>query len=785
MPRNSRFNPDFAERLRQSRVSRGLERELPAPTPSISGRRAVTMAIDEFSRLCAADMEARLRSAMGHTHEITGVYPTDITLTRESMQQMRERMLSTHRGTLTTRMDRFDPAMNPPIPGPNAVPVTHPAGPVAPPKIHEAPMNQERSLYTEIQLGAARFVQMLQYLQQLGMGLKATANRHPGEFGLKDTELLNWSMITTDQIDRFFTDEEREALADMQAATLHITVYSSQLTIWASRGVMRHPAVVMQLSEMLPPGAVINHIREQVILDYTPFDGLWFYSANRDGDPHTTGMHPARQVPYLQNIQIDELQRYTGSVHRGPDFVSLMDPLWRMREQARLRSGVYHKLPEAIRAKLPNEAFLEYPHLATKDSNAGLLAYTQSSVAGQLDRQQVIKPGRWLRRWLPGASDEDIKQMAALCAGECKVEFKMSNKLEDFVRVYSEGPDSCMGYKLNEDFIPKSWQHTRVDGELTHPVSVYAHPENDIAIAWLETGTGVIGARTLVNTESKHWVRLYKSDRVSGALGKLRQWLSSQGYREDGDALRGQKLLKLETDGGNYVCPYIDAGGYPVTVYDDYLRVGYYPSQGQVLRTDHSTGCTEEPVESYDWHCGNCSAGMHDDDDCYTTVGGDCYCESCAAGMDTVYDYASGDTLFANDASCENRVYSTEYYTDPHSGHDWIRFRNGLPAGVVLLDSDHYDSDCVAIIDDCTYTHEGTYVLTEDLDDHDLFYHRDEGRAEPIANWVVLDGKLFPSDELDDDLHEQQVNQRDIDYPMLDVYTTREEDEEDEAEEAA
>lgn len=664
------------------------------------------------------------------------------------------------------------------MPGPNAVPVAHPTGAVTPPKVHEAPMNQQRSLYTEIQLGAARFVQMLQYLQQLGVGLTYASTRRIDELGLDNTELLSWVMIVTDRLDRVFTEGERDALHAMQAPTLHVTLYDSQMTIWASRGVLRHPAVVMQLAEMLPEGALLDALRDNVILDYTPFDGKWFYATDTDRDPFNVH-YPDRNLPHLPGIPIDRLMRYAT---RGTG-VSLMEPLWHLRERARLNSGTYHKLPEAIRAKLPDEAFLEFPHLATKESNLGLLAYTQSPVAGELDRQAVIKPGRWLRRWLPAASDEEIKQMAAICAGECTSECKISNKLEDFVRIYSEGPDSCMGYKLDEDHIPKSWYRTRVDGELTHPVSVYAHPDNDIAIAWLETGTGAIGARTLVNTESKRWVRLYKSDRVSGALSKLQQWLSSQGYREDGEALRGQKLLKLETDGGDYVCPYIDAGGYGVTVGSDYLRVGYYPSEGETLGTDHSTGCTTEPEEEYDWHCDDCGAGMHDDDDCYTTVGGYCYCESCAGSMDAIYDYATGDTLYSSDASCENRVYRTEHYTDECNGHDWIRFRSGLPAGIVLLDSDLYTHDCVALIDDCTYTHEGTYVLTEDLEDHELFYHPDEGQAERYDDWAVLDGELVRDTDIDDDLHEEAAP--DTTYPFLNAYTTREEDEEDEAEEAA
>lgn len=646
-------------------------------------------------------------------------------------------------------------------------------------------MNQERSLYTEIQLGAARFVQMLQYLQQFGMGLKGTAERHPGEFGLENTELLNWSMITTDQINRSFTDEERNALMDMQAATLHITVYSHQLTIWASRGVMRHPAVVMQLTEMLPPGAVANHIREQVILDYTPFDGLWFYSANRDGDPFNTSMHPARQVPYLQDIQIDELQRYTGSVHRGPNYVSLMDPLWRMREQARLRSGVYHPLPASIRSKLPTAALMEFPHLATKDSNAGLLAYTQSSVAGHLDRQQVIKPGRWLRRWLPETSDEDIKQMAALCAGECKIAFKMSTDKDDFVRVYAEGPDSCMGYKLNEDYIPKSWGRTRSNGQLTHPATVYAHPDNDIAIAWLETGNGVIGARTLVNTADKHWVRIYKSDRVGHAAGKLEDWLRSEGYTYNGETLRGQKLLKIKTDLGHYVCPYIDNGGYCVTVDDDCLLVGAHSHIGQLLDTNHETGCTcGEPEPEYDWTCDDCGEGMSDDDPSYEGLHGGCYCEGCISTMEPVYHNSTDMDVYVDDPENQSRVYRTDHYTGDCNGCSWIYFRNGLPNDCVLLDSSRYDGDCVALRDDCVADSYGNWVLMDDLEDHELFYHPDECCAERYDDWAVLDGKLVRDTDIDEDLHEE-ADQCDSTYPFLDAYITREDDEEDAAEEAA
>src|SRR5690606_5332232 len=137
-------------------------------------------------------------------------------------------------------------------------------------------------------------------------------------------------------------------------------------------------------------------------------------------------------------------QRLLDNVRYTP--VPLDEPLWKVRERVR---GIhtYAPLPDALLQVLPPDVMdAQFPHLAIKDGNAGMIAYTASEHAGIVDRQQTIKPGRFIRQHCPELSDEQVKQLAAEVVGALDADIHVSHDPNEFERVYRRGPSSCMAY---------------------------------------------------------------------------------------------------------------------------------------------------------------------------------------------------------------------------------------------------------------------------------------------------------------------------------------------------
>jgi hypothetical protein len=621
-----------------------------------------------------------------------------------------------------------------------------PEQPAAPKEPHMHTPTPEQTLITCLQQGVAT---LIGHIQQLSAYKEAMG---PLTFS-PTTRLLGYADHIQNYGHLTVNHPHEVHYRDQYTPLVTSDNYSKRKVLSTTALIWRHVAVVNALEQF---GLDVAPLRQRQINDYEE------HFAERP----TTFVCPS-VVPsedFSSHYHLPQLSASASHLYMGcatsPHHVAFTasTPLWRVREACRLKSAVYTPLPEQVAALLPPEVMgTQFPHLASKPGNAGRIAFTQSPTAGALDRQQVIKPGRFLRQHLPDASDEEIKQLAAACLGALSAGIHHSKDGDDFARVYIHGPSSCMAY----DETGKYFGRLYVNGEFFHPARVYAHPENDIEIVWIEVADR-IAARAVVNTKRKRYPCIYSNDSVAGAGRRLRSYLEGLGYEQADDALDGQKLLRVAPDNysGAIICPYIDSGNRGVEVDEGYLTVG-----GD-YEADHETGCLHDyntDQAEYDWYCDNCGDGCYSDDGGGSETNDfDCVCDTCLRRDYThafhadrgYYVYINDNETLYQDLSplgSRDKVYMSDGEGDYHYLHD-----------------DHYP-EAVAHCNHTTETEDGEWILTRDvsdlgyfLDDNDIACLRD--------NYAVLDGELVERSEVPDDA--QVLTAADPTYPQLPAYQT-------------
>lgn len=323
-----------------------------------------------------------------------------------------------------------------------------------------------------------------------------------------------------------------------------------------------HMAVVAEALGRALDYADLTHNHQQQL--------LWF-GATQFGDTPTaeTFLHATSHVPFDgdQSNASFETSLAANGLSAGVCLPLHRLALWQHRELIRLREGPYVAIPEALAKRMDTETLLrEIPHLATKGSNKGKIAYTESTRKGVEDIQSVMKPGKYLRRVLKDTvSDQELKDMVAELYSAADFEIKTTAEADKIAEVYMDGPNSCMSHGRDK------FQNTiDTDGDWRHPTEAYAHPDSAIELAWVEV-QGRPAARVLINTQEKLHSTRYTSDWCRGAKGALDEWLIEQGFRYSPEALDGQPMAIIPLQNGGVLCPYIDASGRPV---DDELIIG-------------------------------------------------------------------------------------------------------------------------------------------------------------------------------------------------------------------
>lgn len=412
------------------------------------------------------------------------------------------------------------------------------------------------------------------------------------------------------------------------------------------------------------------------------------------------------------------------------------EPVWKLREYTRLVLGRYEALPAEVDEALdPSKVANTFPHLSQKATNAGMIAYTESGAKGALDRQSVMKPGRFIRQFgYDHLTDEDVKCLAAKVTATTKIVYHHSKAREDYSHVYQTGPNSCMAYG------PKSsrgtFEHTYVDGEFVHPTEVYAHPENNLELVWGEMGGEVI-SRTIINTKKKTYPRIYGKESVSRSKERIKDYLAELGYSQSDDALDGEKLLLLNPDGypNAIICPYIDPSNRGVEIHDDHLVVDGYE------KANHETGCLFLNGPDKAWTCACCGGQYDEDEDHWLDENGDQICEGCLDNHIYAFSIPDREGCYVHENNTVYRLLGTvtgelRYYDFVYEGHSSLSRYD-----LVELSSDLYGEPAAAECEQCVEYEGGGYVLMSDMDALNLFYDEDDGVARDIIDWAVVRDK--------------------------------------------
>lgn len=406
---------------------------------------------------------------------------------------------------------------------------------------------------------------------------------------------------------------------------------------------------------------------------------------------------------------------------RAPDNV-LSLPLYALTHQAATLTRGDNRLPNSVRAKLPAEVHHhERPHAGSKP---GLVAYFDSPRKAWLNQPTETRIGRYLRRHLKDAHDEDIKQMAAEFTSRGTIEVKLAETEDDFREVYLKGPQSCMKY--GEDTFTKCYDEF---GEWRHPVEAYVHPESEIRLAYTLGGDGRIGARALINQRNRTFPRLYGSDHSPRHKDVLEKWLIDNDYVHDDDGLQDEPMQVITLSNGGILCPYIDDANQGVRLDPGDNETMYIGGRHEIC---HSDGY----FLPHGGACDHCDRSVPADELTSIHASSDEVCDHCLDGDDYVRAVNSyGDAVWA-------RRYDVWH----------------APSSV--------STNCGANVDYVTDDHSD-----DELDSLDLalvgstLYHRDETLERGDRNERVLrDSVLSPDD--DNPLHERYAEIDDEAWPL-------------------
>lgn len=193
---------------------------------------------------------------------------------------------------------------------------------------------------------------------------------------------------------------------------------------------------------------------------------------------------------------------------------------WRKREQDRLDSGEYTKVPWASAKWFQNakDCVDHFLHVSKEDPSQ--IAFTESNDKGLLDKQVRMAPSKYLTRFFAKQIKEaTIRRWLAVYKKKYGSNFdlKLARTAKEIVKVYTEGPSSCMkGNKY---------------------VSVYATP--DLAVAYIQKKDRIV-ARTVVWPKKKLYCNYCYGD-----TELIREVLKEEGYKAS-NRFKGARLKRLQ-----------------------------------------------------------------------------------------------------------------------------------------------------------------------------------------------------------------------------------------------
>ena len=233
---------------------------------------------------------------------------------------------------------------------------------------------------------------------------------------------------------------------------------------------------------------------------------------------------------------------------------------------------VGHKNPD----KRAPELLLRTHAVHFDPAHAGMVAFYASEAALLEGKRTFMRPGRYLEKFwgpkgmLPVLSAEQVTSMTREFIDNFAFpELKFVSDPDGWEYVYENGPKSCMKYNRESRYL-----HEGLCGA-NHPVRVYAHPDSDLALAYIEK-KGQIVARTIVNRAEGSYLRIYAYDGFSRR--EMERLLEEVQYGQNNECLADQPLVLRWYDDGRLIVPCLEGSCQYVKIEGDRLvisRDGY------------------------------------------------------------------------------------------------------------------------------------------------------------------------------------------------------------------
>jgi hypothetical protein len=246
------------------------------------------------------------------------------------------------------------------------------------------------------------------------------------------------------------------------------------------------------------------------------------------------GLIPESEKTRARNILMTEMNR---SPMNRTD-------LWRLREELRASTGIYMKL--GFKTETTSDVFKAIPshlyaHQAKDLKQTSMIAFTKDEVSGEKDIQMISRIGKFLRKYIPTLSEQQINDAANEYTQIREEEADEKNTglffLTDPVEIVDAyrncATSSCMSYHANKWSLRlHNDQHADLDeavikglGEvadekgLVHPAALYAFMP-DVAVAVYKVRAKVV-SRVIVNTKTKKWIKVYGNKHILTLLEEL------------------------------------------------------------------------------------------------------------------------------------------------------------------------------------------------------------------------------------------------------------------------
>lgn len=353
----------------------------------------------------------------------------------------------------------------------------------------------------------------------------------------------------------------------------------------------------------------------------------------------------------------------------------------------------------------------------------GNVAFYADTDKLEADKLTSMKPGRYLATFYGDIlSADEIKQWAnkqVAATQPTPLKFVGNDDPLGWVWVYENSQSSCMRYNRSNRYINIVLKNDK------HPVTVYAHPENNLALAYTmlpgevedrtrfcNTDEYIVGARAIVNTARKTYLRIYGAGDVQYTA--MKEALECAGYTESGSTLRNEKLRLVEVKDG-YLCPYLDGNYTHVTVYRSHLLIG---DDGLYANETRGYVCEDEDEDEEDRCCCNhCGEYCDEEDGRYVASEDAWVCDDCIErdfvwaigrrGNEALYRSGDDDIVYCD---YDGRYYLTEYLHD-----------NGMG---MTDDGEIYPDDQLVETEDGVYHMDKAVELTYEFNDCQ-WAHRD------------------------------------------------------------